>query len=69
MKIKTKAEIQKAFRDRSKLAGDQRVNMFISKEAYEALEALVDTCNITKRELLEILLIEELRVARIKRKT
>ena len=63
------AERQARYRANAKLrgeAGEQVLNMYISSVASEALTSLIKTCGMTKKELIEFLLLEELERAKLK---
>lgn len=61
---KTNAERQAEYRAkaalRNNLEGEVRLNMYISSNADSALNELVIRCGMTKKELIEFLLTEEL---------
>ena len=55
---KTVAERQREYRARRQQGeGDRRLNTWISSQAYGALERLSERCGITKREMIELLVI------------
>jgi hypothetical protein len=57
-KAKTVAERQRDYRVRRQQGGgDRRLNTWISALAYSALEQLSERCGITKREMIELLVI------------
>lgn len=59
---KTAAERQKEYRDKRPFAGDngdRRLNTWISSTAHFALERLAESYGVTKREMLEKLVIDE----------
>jgi len=57
----TGAERQRKYRENRKLAdnGYRQINTWISTEAYEALRRMANRYGVTKREMLERLLISE----------
>ena len=55
---KTSAERQRNYRERRRQGdGDRRLNTWISAQAYSALERLSECRGITKREMIELLVI------------
>ena len=55
---KNAKERQKEYRDRQRLNSvDRRLNLWINSKAYSALERLTDHFKITKREVIEQLII------------
>ena len=55
---KNTKERQQEYRDRQRLNSvDQRLNLWINSQAYSALERLTDHFKITKREVIEQLII------------
>ncbi len=58
--VKTVAERQREYRERRQRDGDDRwLNTLISTQAYSALERLSERHGITKREMIELLVITE----------
>ena len=55
---KTSAERQRNYRERRRQGdGDRRLDAWISAQAYSALERLAECRGITKREMIELLVI------------
>ena len=54
---KTVAERQRGYRAHQQIGDDRRLNTWITAQAYSALERLSERRGITKRKMIELLLI------------